>query len=170
MEDEQWGDMTNLEHMTLETIPSRFEVFLMNLHFNFCRPSTPLPASILPKDYSRKVSMKFPDVVLCFDQPNLRTNHFMKFMNNSSRETPLLEGLKLFLIQFLILRSIVASIEDLYGTSLHLSADLKGAKEAYQNSLAIVPLPDGFETSLKLASIFVEIGTDEEVFDLLRTR
>jgi hypothetical protein len=32
MEDEQWGDMTNLEHMTLETIPSRFEVFLIHFH------------------------------------------------------------------------------------------------------------------------------------------
>jgi predicted negative regulator of RcsB-dependent stress response len=63
-------------------------------------------------------------------------------------------------------RSIVASIEDLHGTALHLSADLQGAKEAYQNSLAIVPLPAGFEASLKLASIFVEIGTNEEVFVL----
>jgi hypothetical protein len=26
MENEKWEDMTNLEHMTLETIPARFEV------------------------------------------------------------------------------------------------------------------------------------------------
>lgn len=58
---------------------------------------------------------------------------------------------------------IAASIEDLYGTSLHLSADLQGAKEAYQNSLRIEPLPAGFEAALKLASIYVEIGTNTEV-------
>ena len=59
--------------------------------------------------------------------------------------------------------SIAASLEDLHGTSLHLRADLQGAKQCYENSLAIRPLPHGFETALKLASIFVEIGTTEEV-------
>jgi hypothetical protein len=61
-------------------------------------------------------------------------------------------------------RTIAASIEDLYGTFLHLSADLQGAKEAYQNSLALQPLPAaGFEVALKLALLSVEIGTNEEV-------
>lgn len=67
----------------------------------------------------------------------------------------------------LVFCSVAASIEELYGTSLHLSADLQGAKEAYQNSLHIRPLPGGFEAALKLASIFVEIGTNIEVFNVL---
>jgi hypothetical protein len=60
-------------------------------------------------------------------------------------------------------QTVAAAIEDLYGTYHHLCADLQGAKEGYQNSLAIQPLPLGFEVALKLASVFVEIGTNEEV-------
>lgn len=60
-------------------------------------------------------------------------------------------------------RSTVSLIEELYGTFLYLSADFQGAKEAYQNSLAIVPLPAGFEASLKLTVMLVEIGTSKEV-------
>jgi hypothetical protein len=51
----------------------------------------------------------------------------------------------------------------LYGTSLYLRADFQGAKEAYQNSLTLFPLPAGFETTLKLAALFVDFGTEEEV-------
>jgi hypothetical protein len=63
----------------------------------------------------------------------------------------------------LIFSRVAASIEDLYGTFLHLRTDLQGAKTAYENSLSILPLPTGFEVGLKLASIYVEIGTLEEV-------
>jgi predicted negative regulator of RcsB-dependent stress response len=58
---------------------------------------------------------------------------------------------------------VVASIEDLQGTVLHLRGDLQGARKCYENSLSFVPLPAGFEPALKLASIYVEVGTSEEV-------
>jgi hypothetical protein len=118
-------------------------------------------------DCSRKDLMKSPDAALCCDLPNLTTKLFTKFMSNFFEKATHFAGTNdlphLTVVQCLNSCSIVASIEDLYGTSLHLSADLQGAKEAYENSLAIVPLPAGFEASLKLASIFVEIGTNEEV-------
>jgi hypothetical protein len=91
------------------------------------------------------------------------------------------------LISLKTFQTVAASIEELYGTFLYLCTDFEGAKEAYQNSLAIqptdstVPRKSGnkkknsakrqkgnesesrFEVHLKLAAISVEIGTFEEV-------
>lgn len=66
-----------------------------------------------------------------------------------------------------VLFSVLACIEDLQGTYLHLCADLPGARKCYETSLSITPLPRGFEPALKLASIFVEVGTTEEVHCVL---
>jgi len=142
MEGEQWSDMTALDHMTLETIPARFETVFTLACFDLSRGAFRKGFDEISRAFHVLRSAEFPSAN---EKEKQYHEMYTELMNTSES-----------------FRSIAASLEDLHGTSLHLRADLQGAKQCYENSLAIRPLPHGFETALKLASIFVEIGTTEE--------
>ena len=66
------------------------------------------------------------------------------------------------------LKSLVSEIYTIHGTYFHLRANFKQARSLFQHSLQLNPLPGGYETALRIASLHIEVDNLEDatkVFD-----